>query len=60
MANYGGKQPNNTAYVKNFVYGSPSDLWSATQYNPTIGPKIGVLTPSSPLYENVYIPEIYM
>lgn len=56
MANYGGKQPNSSAYIKNFVYGDPSDLWKATKYNPTIGPKIGVLTPASPLYESVYIP----
>jgi hypothetical protein len=56
MANYGGKQPNNTAYIKNFVYGSPSDLWTATKYNSFSGEKIDVLTPASPLYNNVYIP----
>jgi len=51
MANYGGKQPNNTAYIKNFVYGNPANLWNATKYN-----DIGVLTPASHLYESVYIP----
>jgi hypothetical protein len=56
MANYGGKQPNNTAYIKNFVYGTPSDVWKATQYTDTLGNTIGVLTPSSTSYDNVYIP----
>ena len=56
MANYGGKQPNNTAYIKNFVYGNPSDLWNATKYNGVGNIDIGVLTPASPLYESVYIP----
>ena len=54
MANYGGKQPNSTAYIKNFVYGNPSDLWNATKYNDLSN--TGVLTPASPLYQSVYIP----
>lgn len=56
MANYGGRQPNNTADIKNFIYGTPSNVWKATQYTDISGNKIGVLTPSSTSYENVYIP----
>lgn len=56
MANYGGRQPNNTAYIKNFVFGSPSNLWNANKYNGVGNIDIGVLTPASQLYESVYIP----
>ena len=57
MANYGGKQPNSSAYIKNFVYGTPSDLWITQNYTPS-GSTIsnGVLVPASTSYENVYIP----
>jgi hypothetical protein len=57
MANYGGKQPNNTAYIKNFVYGTPSNLWNAEKYIPSgTNTSYGVLVPASTSYENVYIP----
>ena len=57
MANYGGKQPNNTAYIKNFVYGTPSELWYAQNFTqPGTTNTYGALVPSSTSYENVYIP----
>jgi hypothetical protein len=57
MANYGGRQPNNTAYIKNFVFGNTAVLWNSFQYNPTGSTQsIGVLTPASPSYNNVNIP----
>lgn len=46
--NYGGRQPNNTAYIKNFFYGAPAALWK-TIWGTTI-------TPASPTYPNVYVP----
>ena len=57
LANYGAKQPNNTAYIKNFVSGSQSSLWKQINYNDTINNLfINSLTPSSSKYDNVYIP----
>lgn len=47
--NYGGRQPNNTAYIKNFFYGAPAALWK-TLWGTTI-------TTASPSYQNVYIPK---
>ena len=51
IANYNGKQANNTAYIKNFVSGTPQILWKASSYN-----NIGVITPTSLNYDNLYIP----
>jgi hypothetical protein len=57
MANYGGRQPNNTAYIKNFVPGTPSDLWSVSSYYPAgTNNNYSVLVPSSDSYNNVYVP----
>jgi len=56
MANYNGKQPNNTSYVKNFVYGTPANVWIGYSYINTSGESISVLTPTSGNYSNVYIP----
>ena len=56
MANYNGRQPNNTAYIKNFVFGTPSNLWKAYSYVNSSGDSINVLTPTSDTYSNVYIP----
>jgi hypothetical protein len=56
MANYNGKQPNNTSYIKNFIYGTPSNLWKAYAYINSSGESISVLTPTSDRYSNVYIP----
>jgi len=53
--NYGGKQPNNTAYIKTFYTAnsgsSNNNLWIPTNYFTS-----NVLQPASNLYDNVYIP----
>jgi hypothetical protein len=54
-ANYTGKQPNNTAYIKYFSPGTPSSLWILKTYNYN-GTSQSVVTPASPNFENVYIP----
>lgn len=56
MANYSGRQPNNTAYIKNFTYGTPANLWKAYMYISSSRNLINVLTPTSKKYDNVYIP----
>jgi len=56
-ANYSGKQPNNTAYIKNFVAGTPSSLWKTITYNDiSSGLKENAITPSSIKNDNLYIP----
>ena len=55
-ANYNGRQPNNTAYIKNFVLGVPANLWKIMEYTKLDGTKETVITPSSSKFENVYIP----
>ncbi len=55
-ANYGGKQPNNTAYIKNFTYGAPANLWKVTDYTKSNGTKEAVITPASTKFESLYIP----
>jgi hypothetical protein len=56
-SNYGGRQPNNTSYIKSFVSRSgslPGDQWVVSQYN-----NINVLTPTTNL--DLYIPSnIYL
>jgi hypothetical protein len=54
--NYNGRQPNNTAYIKNFVYGTPSSLWKTMTYQTASGTYESVITPSSPQFPNLYIP----
>ena len=54
-ANYSGKQPNNTAYIKYFSPGTSSDLWTVKIYSYN-GTKQNVITPVSNFYNNVYIP----
>ena len=56
MANYNGKQPNNTSYIKNFVNGTPSNLWKAYSYINSSGESTSVLTPTTNKYDNIYIP----
>lgn len=56
MANYGGDSPNNTAYLKKFVYGPSSDLWRSITYRTQQNDVINVLTPTTIRNENVYIP----
>ena len=55
-ANYGAKQPNNTATIKNFVYGIPNSLWKTINYRKTDGTIDTVITPSSSRYDSLYIP----
>jgi hypothetical protein len=55
-ANYNGKQPNNTAYIKNFTYGVPANLWKVMDYIKPNGMKETVITPSSTKFESLYIP----
>ena len=50
-ANYNGRQPNNTAYIKNFVPGTPTSLWKTMIYN-----NKNFITPSSSKTDNLYIP----
>lgn len=56
MANYNGRQPNNTSYVKNFIYGSTTNLWKAYSHINSSGDLISVLTPTTDKHSNVYIP----
>ncbi len=55
-ANYNGRQPNNTAYIKNFVYGSPTNLWKTFQYVKSDGTIASVLAPNSTNYQSLYVP----
>jgi hypothetical protein len=55
-ANYNGRQPNNTAYIKNFVYGSALNLWKVKDYTKLDGSKEVVIVPTSSKYENLYVP----
>jgi len=56
FANYNGKQPNNTAYIKNFVAGTPSSIWKTIEYPLSDGTTIGAITPASSKTENLVIP----
>ena len=56
MANYNGTHPNNTSYIKNFVNGTPSNLWKAYSYINSSGESTSVLTPTTNKYDNIYIP----
>jgi hypothetical protein len=47
---YNGRQPNNTSYIKNFVYSIPSNLWKIGKYSED------VLVPTSAKYNNVQVP----
>lgn len=53
--NYNGKQPNNTAYIKNFVYGIPANLWKTLLYKKSDGTTVSVITPTSPNVDSLYI-----
>jgi hypothetical protein len=55
-ANYNGKQPNNTSYIKKFVTGVSGSLWKAMNYEKPDGTNDIVVTTNSPKYTNVYIP----
>ena len=55
LANYGGKIPNESAYIKQFFYGIPTNLWKAFPYYDGTN-VIPTLTPSVAKFDNVYIP----
>ncbi len=55
-ANYVGKQPNNTAYIKNFTYNSPANLWKVMGYTKLDGTTESAITPVSSNFDNLYIP----
>jgi hypothetical protein len=55
-ANYNGRQPNNSSYIKNFVFGQPPSLWKAINYLNPSGTITQVITPSSNLFKDVYLP----
>jgi hypothetical protein len=55
-ANYNGRQPNNTAYIKNFVYGIPANLWKIKDYTESDGTEATVISPASSKIESLYIP----
>ena len=58
-ANYNGKQPNNTAYIKNYVAGTPTSLWKTIKYTDTsqiIVKTVNAITPSSNTNKDLYIP----
>lgn len=52
-ANYNGRQPNNSAYIKTFVAGSTPNLWTQQQLQYS-GGNVNVLLPSSS--KDVYVP----
>jgi hypothetical protein len=54
-ANYGGKTANDSAYIKQFVYGAPPILWKAFPYFDGFD-AIPVIMPTSLRFDNVYIP----
>ena len=54
-ANYNGRQPNNTAYIKNFVVGTAPTLWKAISYYPSGGSPINAITTTSGVYNNLLI-----
>jgi hypothetical protein len=56
VSNYNGRQPNSTAYIKNFVSVSPPGLWtSITPDLSTLYLANGIITNASPYYRNVLI-----
>ena len=56
MANYNGRQPNNTAYIKNFIEEPQINLWTVSSYQKMDGSIKSVITPSSKKYDSLYIP----
>ncbi len=55
IANYSGKQPNNSAYIKTFTAGSPIQNWVSTYYYDILNNKyVDVITPYAP-NANVYV-----
>lgn len=54
-ANYGGKVPDSTAYIKQFNYGTPLALWTGYPYFDGTN-VIPTITTASKVYNNLYIP----
>ena len=57
-ANYNGRQPNNTSYIKTYITGSvpsSSGTWNQTSYSGNGISQTNVLTPSD-LSRSLYIP----
>lgn len=54
--NYNGKQPNNTAFIKNFIYGIPANLWKVTYYTKLNNTNESVIMPTSTNCKSLYIP----
>lgn len=54
-ANYNGRQPNNTAYIKNFIEGMPPPLWTIDDIVTTTTTLESIIVPVDPL-KSVYIP----
>lgn len=56
-ANYSGRQPNNTSYVKNYIAGTPTALWKTIKYaDSTNHCIVNAITPTSNTNNNLYIP----
>jgi hypothetical protein len=53
--NYGGKVPDQTAYIKRFVYGSNTVLWKTYTYNDGLN-IVPVIMPATLKFESLYIP----
>jgi hypothetical protein len=56
MANYNGRQPNNTAYIKTFVNDPQNNLWKTSSQTKSDGSVKSVITPSSNKIDSLYIP----
>jgi len=56
MANYNGRQPNNTAYIKNFIEEPRINLWTVSSYQKMDGSIKSVITPAFKKYDSLYIP----
>lgn len=58
-ANYNGRQPNNTSYIKTFVTGSlssSSSTWNETTYSGNGNSQTNVITPTD-ISRSLYIPK---
>ena len=55
LPNYNGRQPNNTSYVKTFVYGTPASLWRTLSYTKTDSTTVSVITTAIENFKNLYI-----
>lgn len=61
ISNYGARQPNTTAFIKQFIEGSAeSSLWTFEPFQPPPPepalPPVSVITPAQAMISNLYIP----